>query len=549
MSKQGTSLSRSQGQAAPNRGSTGLFERSPPFGRHVCIQRDAAGPAIEADAPDQVRSVVESPGTPLDSATRETMEPRFGYDFSQVRVHADDRAAESARAVGAHAYTAGSHVVFASGQPSPGSVAGDRLMAHELTHVVQQSQGPVAGTPIGGGFDVSDPGDAYERNARESATSLPASGRSFETQNVSGLETLRQSSAPHQIQRSDQDSPLQTAAAQQSASASQESATAAKASAITGGIYGGIGAITGVLGAFAAIRSANFAERSAQAAEDPPVAEPTTGGISVTDADIPEIKGVDKFKDPSKDELQLNADPESVTKTTETETTKGQDVATSTGTDVERTQGEGASAKKITSRGGTTKTTPAEKTRTSEAKLFKPLDDKDQTQTWRLLTVSQGKDNQASFYMTLRTAGKDIKDGGTEPGDAVGYLGGTMEANTAITFKARPGAHADDGSASVRMLIGGSNTPPRKMMQESGFFGGGGPKFNENYTVQRFRAAVNFSANAATAPAVEAKTLKVGVGTITQGSGKPDGNDALVNVDLPNAVGAGVDSPGKKKKK
>ncbi|MGF6806727.1 hypothetical protein OKW30_001853 [Paraburkholderia sp. Clong3] len=545
MSKQGASLTKSQGQSTPNRGSTGAFERSPTLGRHVCIQRDAAGPAIDHDAPERVRSVVESPGTPLDSATRETMEPRFGYDFSQVRVHADDHAAESARAVGAHAYTAGSHVVFAGGQPSPGSAAGDRLMAHELTHVVQQSQGPVAGTAVADGLSVSDPADAFEQDARRQAAE-PAPRN--EIPEARQLQANAPAGGQLQIQRFTDTSPNSDYTRRQT-SAGETSADAAKASAITGGIYGGIGAITGVLGAFAAIRSANFAERSAQAAEDPPVAEPTTGGISVTDADIPEIKGVDKFKDPSKEELQLNADPESVTKTTETEKTQGQDVATSTGTDVERTQGEGASAKKITSRGGTTKTTPADKTRTSEAKLFKPLDDKDQTQTWRLLTVSQGKDNQASFYMTLRTAGKDIKDGGTEPGDAVGFLGGTMEANTAITFKARPGAHADDGSASVRMLIGGSNTPPRKMMQESGFFGGGGPKFNENYTVQRFRAAVNFSANAATAPAVEAKTLKVGVGTITAGSGKPDGNDALVNVDLPNAVGAGVDSPGKKKKK
>jgi Domain of unknown function (DUF4157) len=79
-------------------------------------------------------------GAPLDAASRAYFEPRFGHDFSQVRVHHDARAADSARAVHALAYTVGHDVVFGAGQHSPGTTAGRRLLAHELTHVVQQDR-------------------------------------------------------------------------------------------------------------------------------------------------------------------------------------------------------------------------------------------------------------------------------------------------------------------------------------------------------------------------------------------------------------------------
>ena len=85
-----------------------------------------------------VHDVLRSPGQPLDPATRAFMEPRFGHDFSKVRVHADARAAQSAQAINARAYTAGREVVFGAGQHSPDTSGGMRLLAHELTHVVQQ---------------------------------------------------------------------------------------------------------------------------------------------------------------------------------------------------------------------------------------------------------------------------------------------------------------------------------------------------------------------------------------------------------------------------
>ncbi len=79
-----------------------------------------------------------SPGRPLDAATRGFFESRFSQDFGQVRIHTDSGAAESARMLDAKAYTAGPNVVFAAGEYAPHTGAGRRLLAHELTHVVQQ---------------------------------------------------------------------------------------------------------------------------------------------------------------------------------------------------------------------------------------------------------------------------------------------------------------------------------------------------------------------------------------------------------------------------
>jgi hypothetical protein len=105
--------------------------------RRKRLQRSAAAPG-PAVAPPVVHDVLASPGRPLDGAVRAEMEPRFRHSFADVRVHADGRAAESARAVGAHAYAVGPSLVFGAGRYAPGSAEGRRLIAHELAHVVQQ---------------------------------------------------------------------------------------------------------------------------------------------------------------------------------------------------------------------------------------------------------------------------------------------------------------------------------------------------------------------------------------------------------------------------
>jgi hypothetical protein len=90
--------------------------------------------------PPIVHEVLRKHGHPLDAGTRAFMEPRFGHDFSDVRIHTETKAAESARVVNAFAYTVGQDVVFRDGQYAPGTASGSRLLAHELSHVLQQSQ-------------------------------------------------------------------------------------------------------------------------------------------------------------------------------------------------------------------------------------------------------------------------------------------------------------------------------------------------------------------------------------------------------------------------
>ena len=97
-----------------------------------------------AIAPPIVQEVLHATGQPLDEATRAFMERRFGFDFGEVRLHTDAPAAESARAIHALAYTVGNRIVWGSGQYQPDSDHGRSLLAHELTHVVQQNQSPAA---------------------------------------------------------------------------------------------------------------------------------------------------------------------------------------------------------------------------------------------------------------------------------------------------------------------------------------------------------------------------------------------------------------------
>jgi hypothetical protein len=106
--------------------------------RQGALQRSAVNDSPHREAPPIVHEVLRSPGQPLDANTRAFMEPRFGHDFSAVRVHTDAKAAESARAVNSLAYTVGQDMVFGSGQYNLHTNKGVRLLAHELTHTIQQ---------------------------------------------------------------------------------------------------------------------------------------------------------------------------------------------------------------------------------------------------------------------------------------------------------------------------------------------------------------------------------------------------------------------------
>ncbi len=120
-------------------------------------------------APASVNHVLASSGRPLESALRQDMEQRFGRDFSRVRVHSSIAAEQSAREVNANAYTVGHNIVFGAGRFTPRTYEGRRLIAHELTHVVQQRS---AGNALQSKLKVGPVGDVYEREADRIADNL-----------------------------------------------------------------------------------------------------------------------------------------------------------------------------------------------------------------------------------------------------------------------------------------------------------------------------------------------------------------------------------------
>lgn len=158
------------------------------------LQRRALDRRGEPDEiPSIVHEVLQSSGQPLDMSTRAFMEPRFGNDFSNVRVHTDSKAAQSARAVNALAYTVGHDVVFGAGQYAPHSTDSQRLLAHELAHVLQQQN-------VGGGsaLRIGNSRDESERSADHAADAVLAStGDSARAVNQSPA----QSPAPFALRR------------------------------------------------------------------------------------------------------------------------------------------------------------------------------------------------------------------------------------------------------------------------------------------------------------------------------------------------------------
>ncbi len=173
--------------AAPSQ-ARGVLQRACACGKHAgnggecaeCrkkrlgLQRRAVGSGPDV-APPIVHEVLRSPGRPLDDATRGFMESRFNHDFSGVRVHTDGRAAESARAVNALAYTVGQDVVFGAGQNARMTNRGTPLLAHELTHVIQQSRGQ---SPAPGDLRIAASSDPAEQEARRITQHFGVTGHS-----------------------------------------------------------------------------------------------------------------------------------------------------------------------------------------------------------------------------------------------------------------------------------------------------------------------------------------------------------------------------------
>ena len=133
------------------------------------VHRKATGGLTPSVAPPIVHSVIGNGGRPLDAATRAFMEPRFGFDFSRVRIHTDAHASQSASAIQALAYTVNHSIVFSAGSYAPQTKAGRRLLAHELAHVVQQG---AAARQTQGKLAVGSVNDAAEADAKRSAEAV-----------------------------------------------------------------------------------------------------------------------------------------------------------------------------------------------------------------------------------------------------------------------------------------------------------------------------------------------------------------------------------------
>ncbi|WP_442811257.1 eCIS core domain-containing protein [Streptomyces sp. NBC_00481] len=143
--------------------------------RHTHDAHCGHGPAVQRST---VHEVLRSGGRPLETPLRTEMEARLGAGFGDVRVHTDAVAQRSAAEIGARAYTSGNHVVIGAGG------ADRHTLAHELTHVIQQRRGPVAGTDTGDGTRLSDPSDRFEQEAEATARRVmsgPPRGGAVET--------------------------------------------------------------------------------------------------------------------------------------------------------------------------------------------------------------------------------------------------------------------------------------------------------------------------------------------------------------------------------
>src|SRR5262249_51271710 len=112
-------------------------EKKPEDEQKAPVQKAPASTASAAPDVAEVDRALEAPGRPLDPTTRRSMEARFGRDFSEVRIHDDARAAQTAAEIDAAAFTVGRDVVFGAGRYAPGSHPGRQLLAHELAHTIQ----------------------------------------------------------------------------------------------------------------------------------------------------------------------------------------------------------------------------------------------------------------------------------------------------------------------------------------------------------------------------------------------------------------------------
>lgn len=135
-------------------------------------------------------------GQPLEQPTQERMEAVMGYDFSQVRVHNGPESDELNQQLGAKAFTTGQDIFFRGGAYDPQAAEGQQLIAHELTHVVQQGTGTVSGA--GDRMTVNPPGDTFEQQADTVSQSIAHQPSQVQRQEVEEEELIQMQEDPQE---------------------------------------------------------------------------------------------------------------------------------------------------------------------------------------------------------------------------------------------------------------------------------------------------------------------------------------------------------------
>jgi hypothetical protein len=175
--------------------------------QQATVARKAENKFNATEAPPLVADVLRSPGQPLAVSARNSLEGKLGQDLSSVRVHDDSLAAESASAVNALAFTVGSHIVFGAGQYTPGTHHGDRLLAHEVTHTIQQggagarqstdaSSFGESGTSVAAGTTAGVLQRACRPGLPECATGFPGDSGRFGIKTAAQQEEKKKASGP-----------------------------------------------------------------------------------------------------------------------------------------------------------------------------------------------------------------------------------------------------------------------------------------------------------------------------------------------------------------
>jgi hypothetical protein len=221
----------------------------------IGLQRTAGNAAVTSMLQRKTSSVLgvvgKGRGQPLDPELLAEMEGRLGDDFSDVRIHTDGKAADSAADVRAQAYTVGNEVVFGNDSPTLDSPEGKKTLAHELTHVVQQRNGPVDGTATGDGIAVSDPSDRFEQAAAANADRIMSAG---EVHRPAAPTPAQRDAEPAQEEdlEEEEDQPLQGIWLQRDADASDSGPATDGQSADAGGAQPGAASAAPTADEFAA---------------------------------------------------------------------------------------------------------------------------------------------------------------------------------------------------------------------------------------------------------------------------------------------------------